>query len=57
LEVDPGPAVKFGRLTLEGLEQVDQEYVERVLEWPEGELWDRRLLEDRRERLLDMDLF
>jgi translocation and assembly module TamA len=57
LEVDPGPAVKFGRLTLEGLEEVDQEYVERVLEWPEGELWDRRLLEDRRERLLDMDLF
>lgn len=57
LEVDPGPSVRFGPLTITGLERVDLEYVERVLEWPEDQLWDRRVLEDRRERLLDMDLF
>ena len=57
IEVDPGPPVRFGPLTLEGLDRVNPRYLERVLRWPEGQPYDSRILADRREQLSKMGLF
>jgi translocation and assembly module TamA len=42
---------------LDGLESVEEAYLRRVIEWPEGELYDRRVLAETRRRMVDTKLF
>jgi translocation and assembly module TamA len=55
--VSPGPAVGFGPLTVAGLVDVDEAYVQRIPTFDTGQLFDRRLIDDFRQDLLDTRLF
>lgn len=55
--VDPGPRALFGPLRIEGLESVDEEVVRARIPWREGQPFDRRLLNEARNRLVALDLF
>lgn len=57
LRLAPGPAAVFGPLSITGLEKVDERYIRYILEWPEGQPWDERRLDESRRRLADTGLF
>lgn len=57
LQVDPGSEAVFGPLVIEGLQKVEEEYVRYVLDWPEGERWDERELDNVRRKLANTNLF
>ncbi|MBC6406470.1 MAG: BamA/TamA family outer membrane protein [Rhodospirillales bacterium] len=57
LTVDPGRYRVFGPLTVAGLDRSDEDYVRRVLAWPEGETFDKRQLETLRRRAVATGLF
>jgi len=57
MTVDPGPKSGFGPLTIEGLEEVRASYVRRLCPWEPGQQYDRRLLDEYRQSLLDTFLF
>jgi len=57
LQVAPGPAAVFGALSIEGLQKVEEDYVRHVVEWPEGEKWDERELDNARRKLANTNLF
>ncbi|MBC6416453.1 MAG: BamA/TamA family outer membrane protein, partial [Rhodospirillales bacterium] len=57
LSVDPGRYRVFGPLTVAGLDRSDEDYVRRVLDWPEGEIFDKRQLETLRRRAVATGLF
>jgi translocation and assembly module TamA len=57
MTVDPGPKAGFGPLTIEGLHDVRQSYVRRICPWEPGQQYDRRLLDEYRQSLLDTLLF
>jgi len=47
----------FGPLSIEGLDDVRQSYVRRICPWKPGQQYDRRLLDEYRQSLLDTFLF
>lgn len=53
----PGPAMRFGRLAIDGLERLDPGYVERRLRWRPGEFFDLRKVEETRRALIESGLF
>ena len=55
--VSPGPAVGFGPLTFTGLVDVDEAYMQRIPPFDTGQRYDRRLIDDFRQDLLDTRLF
>ena len=55
--VDPGAAAVFGPLAISGLVTVREDYIRRVLDWPEGQPFDSAVLTDRRQRLSRAELF
>jgi len=57
LQVDPGPEAVFGPLALSGLNDVEENHVRYILEWPEGEEWDARELDAARRQLAKTNLF
>lgn len=57
LLVAPGPAAVFGALSIEGLQKVEEDYVRQVVDWPEGEKWDKRELDNARRKLANTNLF
>jgi translocation and assembly module TamA len=57
LQVDPGPRAVFGPLELKGLNNVEEDYIRNIIEWPEGEQWDRRELDAVRRELANTNLF
>jgi translocation and assembly module TamA len=57
LRVDPGPPVVFGPLAIDRLEKVEEDYVRDLVAWPEGEVFDQRILEDARRTLSKTNLF
>jgi len=57
LSVAPGPEARFGKLTIEGLERTDLDYLERVVNWPEGEIFSQKKLRDVRSRVVNTNLF
>ncbi len=57
MTVDPGPKAGFGPLSIEGLQDVRQSYVRRLCPWEPGQQYDRRLLDEYRQSLLDTFLF
>ncbi len=57
LTIDPGEYLVFGPLAIDGLERTDEEYIRRVLQWPEGETFSNRRLETVRRRAVATNLF
>jgi len=57
LAIDAGPAAKFGPLSFKGQESVEEDYLHRLADWPEGEPYDRRVLRDLQRRLSATALF
>jgi len=55
--VDPGPAARFGPLTIDGLKRVDRDFVENRVAWHEGEPYDSRAVETTRQNLVKTNLF
>lgn len=57
IDVDPGAEARFGPLTINGLSGVEQDYIRVLVPWQEGELFDQRLVDQFRTRLLRTGLF
>jgi translocation and assembly module TamA len=55
--VAPGPAMRFGGVTIAGLKRLDPGYVERRLRWRRGETYDAARVEDTRQALIESGLF
>jgi len=57
LQVDPGPPARFGPLEIDGLTDVEEDYVRHILDWPEGETYDDRVIVEARRTLAATGLF
>lgn len=57
LDVDPGPEARFGAVSVAGLEGVQEDYVRVLVPWREDDLYDQRLVDRYRTRLLRTGLF
>lgn len=57
LTVDPGPPARFGAVQYDGLTDVEQAYLERLIPWTAGEAYDQRLVNDYRRRVTETELF
>jgi translocation and assembly module TamA len=57
LAIDAGPPATFGPLAFRGLEAVEEDYLRRISEWPEGAVYDRRVVRDLQRRIADTGLF
>lgn len=57
LAVAAGPRATFGPLAFNGHERVDEDYLRDIADWPEGKLYDRRVLRDLQRRLSNTSLF
>jgi translocation and assembly module TamA len=57
LEVDPGPLAKFGPVAIEGLTDVEEDYVRELIELTPGAIYDQRAVAALRTRLVDTQLF
>ncbi|MEM7223237.1 MAG: autotransporter assembly complex family protein [Pseudomonadota bacterium] len=57
LLVDPGTRANFGPAVFEGLEDVEEDYLKRLVTWKEGQLFDQRKLDETRRELADTRLF
>ena len=55
--VDIGPLARFGELRVDGLENVDADYVDRIADWKTGTLYDIREIERVRTTLSGTRLF
>jgi outer membrane protein assembly factor BamA len=55
--IDPGPSCRFGKVTVDGLETVDREFVERALAFEEGEPFDPQALQDSQESIYSLQVF
>jgi len=57
LDVDAGPAARFGAVSIKGAESVAPDFVRRQVLWREDDLFDVTLLEKTRARLRESGLF
>lgn len=57
LDVDPGPEARFGEVSVDGLQGVEEDYVRVLIPWRQGDLYDQRLVDRYRTRLLRTGLF
>ena len=57
LEFDPGTASVYGDFVVEGLESVNQKYIQRQLPWKPGDPYDAKQLDDFENKLLGTGLF
>ena len=57
LDIDPGPRSVFGNISITELDTVSERYVNRLLTWTEGEIYDQRKVESFRTRLVGTGLF
>ena len=53
----PGPAMRFGGVSIRGLKTLDPGYVERRLRWQRGEAYDAAKVEETRRALIETGLF
>ncbi len=53
----PGPATRFGAVTISGLKNLNPAYVERRLRWQRGATYDAAKVEDTRRALIETGLF
>jgi translocation and assembly module TamA len=56
-EADPGPLAHFGAVSIEGTEEVDEDYVRVLLTWQDGDLFSREAVDATRRELLRSGLF
>ncbi len=57
LDLDAGPAARFGRVTLSGLETIEEDYPRGLLSWSAGEVYDKGKVESARRALSRSGLF
>ncbi|MEM8570056.1 MAG: autotransporter assembly complex family protein [Pseudomonadota bacterium] len=57
VELDPGPVVRYGPVSNQGSERVDQEFITYMVGLPQGEEYDPDDVEDSRNRLSNMGVF
>ncbi|MGD1878670.1 MAG: autotransporter assembly complex family protein [Kiloniellaceae bacterium] len=57
LSVEAGPRATFGPLAFSGVERVEESYLRRIADWPEGAVYDRRQMRELQRRLSDTGLF
>lgn len=55
--IDPGPAARFGKATVQGLTTLDRDVVDRRIAWHEGATFDTRQVEQTRRKLVATGLF
>jgi translocation and assembly module TamA len=55
--IDAGRPATFGPLAFRGHEAVEEGYLRRIADWPEGAVYDRRVLRDLQRRLAGTGLF
>jgi translocation and assembly module TamA len=55
--IDTGPKARFGEVTIEGLKDVHLDFVQSLLPWRRGELYDSRKVEAGRVTLVDTRVF
>jgi len=55
--VDPGPVMRFGPVTISGLERLNPAYVEGRVRWQGGEIYDASKVEETRRALIETGLF
>ena len=55
--IAPGPATRFGAVTITGLKGLDPGYVERRVRWQRGATYDAAKVEDTRRVLIESGLF
>lgn len=54
---DPGPRMQFGAVSIKGLERLDPAYVQNRIQWHPGEVYDNRVVDETRRRLIESGLF
>ena len=57
IDITPGERARFGAVEIAGEVSVDGDYIRRFIVWQEGEIFDRRKLNETRTRLLESGLF
>ncbi len=57
LDLDAGPAARFGRVTLSGLDTIEEDYPRGLLGWSAGEVYDKGKVESTRRTLSRSGLF
>ncbi|NJO67460.1 MAG: BamA/TamA family outer membrane protein, partial [Rhodospirillales bacterium] len=57
VQLDPGPKLAFGPLTIEGLNEVEEDYVRMLVPWAAGDPFDQQELQQFRRRLIRSGLF
>ena len=57
LTIDAGPRLYMGELRFEGLQEVEEPYLNRIADWKPGVLYDARTIDDLRRRYLRTGLF
>lgn len=57
ITVQTGPRLRFGRLQMSGLEDVRENYIRELVNWPEGATYDSREVERVRQELAGTGLF
>jgi translocation and assembly module TamA len=57
LDVSPGELARFGAVDVADAVSVEADYIESFVPWDEGEVFDRRKVNELRQRLLDTGLF
>jgi translocation and assembly module TamA len=57
LRAEPGAFATFGPLAIGGLDRLEEPYLRRVLQWPEGEVYSAAKLEEVRRRAVALGLF
>lgn len=57
IQVDPGAEARFGVTGIEGLVDVELDYLRRLVPWTREERYDQRKIDALRSRLMDTDLF
>jgi translocation and assembly module TamA len=55
--IEPGPAARFGRTEIEGLESVEESLLQEKIPWQEGDCYDAELLRELHERLNSAGIF
>lgn len=57
LTVDQGPKATFGPISFDGFSEVEEAYLHRIANWPVGETFDQRRIDELRQDLLETNLF
>lgn len=55
--IAPGPATRFGAVTISGLKNLNSAYVDRRLRWQRGQVYDAAKVEETRRALIESGLF